>query len=77
MFLNLFSAKIVFYASIFVIFNPGKVRGRLFCSRSAFFWFSKEVRPKVREANPNFSVGEIAKELGRRWSEATPELKSK
>ena len=49
----------------------------LFFLRSAFFWFSKEVRPKVRAANPEFSVGEIAKELGRRWSEATPESKSK
>jgi hypothetical protein len=45
--------------------------------RSAFFWFSKEVRPKVKEANPNFGVGDIAKELGRRWAEATPEMKAK
>lgn len=46
-------------------------------SMSAFFWFSKEIRPKVKEANPNFGVGDIAKELGRRWAEATPEMKAK
>ena len=46
-------------------------------SRSAFFWFSKECRAKVKEANPNFGVGDIAKELGRRWAETTPEEKVK
>ena len=46
-------------------------------NRSAFFWFAQDERPKVRAANPNFAVGDIAKELGRRWSEVSPTLKSK
>jgi hypothetical protein len=45
--------------------------------RSAFFWFSQETRPRVKEANPSFSVGEISRELGRRWAEAAPEAKLK
>lgn len=44
---------------------------------SAFFLYSRETRSKVKEANPNFGVGEIAKELGRRWAEASPEIKAK
>jgi len=46
-------------------------------SMSAFFWFAQDERPKVRAANPSFAVGDIAKELGRRWSEVSPTLKSK
>ena len=46
-------------------------------NRSAFFWFAQDERPKVRAANPSFAVGDIAKELGRRWSEVSPTLKSK
>lgn len=46
-------------------------------SMSAFFWFSQDERKKVRAANPNFGVGEVAKELGRRWSDAEAALKSK
>ena len=45
--------------------------------RSAFFWYSQDERPKVRAANPEFNVGDVAKELGRRWADAGPELKSK
>merc|ERR1711862_231807 len=41
-----------------------------------FFWFSNDERQKVRAANPNFAVGDIAKELGRRWAEADPSHKS-
>ncbi len=44
---------------------------------SAFFWFSQDERPKVRAANPDFAVGEIAKELGRRWSEASDPIRAK
>lgn len=50
---------------------------RVALCRSAFFWFAQDERPKVRAANPNFAVGDIAKELGRRWSEAAPNCKSK
>lgn len=45
--------------------------------RSAFFWFCNDERPKVKAINPEYGVGDIAKELGRRWSDADPELKSK
>ena len=45
--------------------------------RSAFFWFSQDERKKVRAANPNFGVGEVAKELGRRWSDVDAGLKAK
>merc|ERR1712018_77679 len=45
-------------------------------SMSAFFWFAQDERPKVRAANPNFAVGDIAKELGRRWADANPKTKS-
>lgn len=48
-----------------------------YISRSAFFWFAQDERPKVRAANPNFAVGDIAKELGRRWADADPTFKSK
>ena len=45
--------------------------------RSAFFWFCNDERGKVKAANPELTVGEIAKELGRRWSDISPELKNK
>ena len=48
-----------------------------FYFRSAFFHYASDERPKVRAANPNFAVGDIAKELGRRWAEADPSHKSK
>ena len=44
--------------------------------RSAFFWFAQDERPKVRAANPNYAVGDIAKELGRRWADSQPNIKS-
>jgi hypothetical protein len=37
-------------------------------SMSAFFWFCDEERPKVRKAHSEWTVGEVAKELGRRWA---------
>ncbi len=37
----------------------------------------KDERSKVRAANPDFAVGDIAKELGRRWSEAQGSVKEK
>ena len=43
--------------------------------RSAFFWYSQDARPKVRAANPDFGVGDIAKELGRQWGEASDETR--
>jgi len=34
-----------------------------------FFLFSQERRPAVREAHPEWKVGDVAKELGRQWRE--------
>ncbi|THD27560.1 High mobility group protein DSP1 [Fasciola hepatica] len=34
---------------------------------SAFFLFCQDERPKVRSEHPEWKVGEIAKELGKRW----------
>jgi len=42
-----------------------------------FMYFSSEERANVRLENPNFHVGEIGKELGRRWAEADPEVREK
>jgi hypothetical protein len=36
-------------------------------SLSAFFFFNKEERDKIKESSPKLSLGEMAKELGRRW----------
>lgn len=47
-----------------------------FC-RSAFFWFCNDERSKVKMLNPEYGVGDIAKELGKKWSDAGPELKGK
>jgi len=44
---------------------------------SAFFWFCNDERPKVRAEQPESSVGDIAKELGKRWGVVTPEQKKK
>ncbi|KFM75735.1 High mobility group protein DSP1, partial [Stegodyphus mimosarum] len=46
-------------------------------SLSAFFWFSNDERPKVKESMPDSTVGDITKELGRRWNEISPEVRSK
>lgn len=34
---------------------------------SAFFFFCGEERASVKEVNPSYSIGDVAKELGRRW----------
>ena len=44
---------------------------------SAYFIFSSEERMKVKAVNPSFSICEIAKELGRRWADMTPEVKQR
>ena len=46
-----------------------------FSSRSAFFHYCKEERPKLKATNPSLSVGEIAKELGDRWNHTAPDGK--
>lgn len=35
---------------------------------SAFFFFCADERAKVKAAHPNFSIGEMGKELGARWA---------
>ena len=42
-----------------------------------YFLFTNEERAKVKEANPDFGVTDVAKELGRRWSEMDAIAKSK
>ncbi|KAG8335613.1 Tyrosine-protein phosphatase dsp1 [Homalodisca vitripennis] len=46
-------------------------------SLSAFFMFCKDERPKVKAANPDYGVGDIAKELGKRWAEVDASTKAK
>lgn len=52
--------------------DPNKPKRAL----SAFFYYAKDERGAVRASNPDFSVGEVAKELGRQWNELTEEMKS-
>ncbi|KAK4295500.1 hypothetical protein Pmani_031938 [Petrolisthes manimaculis] len=47
--------------------DPNKPKRAL----SAFFYYANDERANVRAANPDFSVGEVAKELGRQWGELT------
>jgi len=42
-----------------------------------FMMFSSEERAKVRQLMPNAGVGELGKELGKRWAEASPEIRAK
>jgi HMG (high mobility group) box len=42
---------------------------------SAYFLYSQEERLKVKAEFPDYSITEIAKELGRRWANLDPNLK--
>lgn len=44
---------------------------------SAYFIFSGEERQKVKAIHPNYSICEVAKELGRRWADMAPEVKQR
>ena len=44
---------------------------------SAYFIFSSEERMKVKNEHPSYSICEVAKELGRRWADMSPEMKQK
>jgi len=44
---------------------------------SAFFWFCNDERPRVRAGMADATIGEVAKELGRRWNACTVDQKSK
>jgi len=52
--------------------DPNKPKRAL----SAFFYYAKDERPNVRQLNPDFSVGEVAKELGRKWNELSDAVKA-
>lgn len=39
--------------------------------------FCKDERPKVKAAHPEYTVGDIAKELGKRWAEVEGPDKAK
>lgn len=45
--------------------------------QSAFFLFCADFRADLKKRNPSWSVGEIAKELGRQWTNAKPAFKKK
>ncbi|KAL3317354.1 High mobility group [Cichlidogyrus casuarinus] len=42
---------------------------------SAFFFFSNEFRPEIRAEHQDWSVAQVAKELGRRWDELKDKVK--
>lgn len=44
---------------------------------SAYFIFSAEERLKVKGEHPSYSICEVAKELGRRWADMSPEVKQR
>jgi len=44
---------------------------------SAFFLFCADERPSVKVSHPEYSVGEVAKEMGERWAKVSPETKAK
>merc|ERR1712241_1654028 len=43
---------------------------------SAYFLFSQDERLKVKAEYPDYSITEVAKELGRRWASIDPAVKS-
>jgi len=42
---------------------------------SAFFFYCDEFRPQVRDLNPTWKVGDVAKELGKRWEKCGDKTK--
>jgi len=46
-------------------------------SLSGFFFYSNDLRPKIKEENPAFGITDIAKEMGKRWADIDPNLKAK
>ncbi|XP_039265455.1 high mobility group protein B2-like [Styela clava] len=45
--------------------------------QSAFFLFCGDRRAEIKKENPSFTVGDIAKKLGKLWSEASKDIKEK
>lgn len=46
-------------------------------SLSAFFWFCNDERARIKSLNPEYRVGDVAKELGRLWAQIDPATKQK
>jgi len=46
-------------------------------SLSAFFWFSNDERARIKSLNPEYRIGDVAKELGRLWAQIDPSVKQK
>jgi len=46
-------------------------------SLSAFFWFCNDERARVKAGNPEYGIGDVAKVLGKMWSEASQDTKRK
>jgi len=44
---------------------------------SAFFWFCNDERPKVKAIMPGASIGDIAKILGKRWQDASHDVRAR
>jgi len=44
---------------------------------SAYFLFCAEERPKVKQTDSNLSLGDTAKELGRRWAQVDAATKTR
>jgi hypothetical protein len=44
---------------------------------SAFFWFSNDARPIIKSENPGCSIGDVAKECGKRWQAISGDAKAK
>lgn len=45
------------------------------CSRSGFFLFCSEQRPKIKVTNPGLTIGDVAKKLGEMWNNLTEATK--
>lgn len=43
--------------------------------QGSFFLFCADFRNEVKKENPEFTIGDVAKELGQRWRDITPEDK--
>lgn len=65
---DVFYNRIVLFSMFVLIF---------YYFRSAFFWFCNDERGQVKANNPDYGVGDIAKELGRKWADAEPHVKQK
>jgi HMG (high mobility group) box len=45
--------------------------------KSAYLFFAEKKRPEIKAENPDLKMTEVAKILGERWKDATPQCKAK